>query len=278
MLYLREDFKIAWKGKDPQTLLETMDGEVYRALEARRTFRFELNGEGFFAKVHGGVGWFEIFENLIRLRKPVLGARNEWEALNKLHELGIDTMTPVGFGECGYNPATQHSFLITEELTNMVTLEDFCANWKKKPPAFALRLALVKKLAEISRTIHDNGINHRDYYLCHFMMPNETSPNPAALKLYMIDLHRAQIRITTPTRWRIKDISGLYFSAMDAGVHRKDIFRFIQTYTGLPLREALKQYESEWEAIDEKALKLYQRMVRKGIPTGGSVAKDDSTS
>ena len=211
MLYLRDDLKRAWQGKDPHDLLETMDGEVYRALEARRTFRFVVNKKGFFAKVHGGVGWYEIIENLLRFRLPILGAKNEWVALNKLHELGVDTMTPVGFGQKGKNPASQRSFLITEELADMVTLEDFCADWKTNPPAFALRLAVVKKLAEVSRKIHDNGINHRDYYLCHFMMPNLAKPDPRQLKFYLIDLHRAQVRNNTPLRWRIKDISGFIF-------------------------------------------------------------------
>ncbi|MFK0573752.1 lipopolysaccharide core heptose(I) kinase RfaP, partial [Endozoicomonas sp.] len=248
MLYLRDDLKKAWQGQDPQQLLENMDGEVYRALEARRTFRFELNGKGFFAKVHGGVGWFEIFENYIRLRKPVLGARHEWEALNKLHDIGIDTMTPVGFGETGRNPAAQRSFLVTEELKDMVTLEDFCKPWKTTPPPFRLRLAIVVKLAEISKKMHGNGINHRDYYLCHFMMPDLSKPDPDNLMFYMIDLHRAQLREITPLRWVIKDLSGLYYSAMDIGITRKDIFRFIKIYTGLPLREALTQHLSMWRA------------------------------
>ncbi|MFK0574025.1 MAG: lipopolysaccharide core heptose(I) kinase RfaP, partial [Endozoicomonas sp.] len=61
----------------------------------------------------------------------------------------------------------------------------------------------------------------------------------------------------------IKDLSGLYYSAMDIGITRKDIFRFIKIYTGLPLREALTQHLSMWRAIEEKANKLYQRMERK---------------
>ena len=267
MLYLREDFKKAWEGQNPQELLETMDGEVYRALEARRTFRFELNGSGFFAKVHGGVGWGEILENLIRFRKPVLGARNEWEALERLHSLHIDTMTPVAYGETGANPATRRSFLVTEELKDMITLEDFCKPWDKTPPPFRLKLAMLNKLAGISKTIHDNGLNHRDYYLCHFMMPDVPSPDPDNLTFYMIDLHRAQLRDVTPLRWRIKDISGLYYSAMDVGITRNDLFRFIKIYTGLPLREALTQHEPIWQAIDQKAQKLYQRMARKLQPS-----------
>ena len=263
MLYLRDDFKKAWQDKDPHQLLEEIDGEVYRDLEARRTFRFELNGSGFFAKVHRGIGWFEIIENLVRFRLPVLGARNEWEALNKLHELGIKTMTPVAFGEKGQNPAKQHSFLVTEELADMWTLEDFCDQWKSVPPAFSLKQAMVRKLAEITRVMHENGINHRDYYLCHFMLPKSPAPEPDNLNFYLIDLHRAQIRENLPDRWRLKDLSGLYFSAMDYGFTCRDLYRFIKVYTDLPLREALNQFGPMWRKIEAKSSALYDRMERK---------------
>ncbi|MRI31611.1 lipopolysaccharide core heptose(I) kinase RfaP [Endozoicomonas sp. OPT23] len=263
MLYLRDDFKQAWQGKDVQAFLETMDGEVFRELEARRTFRFEFNGKGYFAKVHMGVGWKEILESILRLRRPVLGARDEWEALTKLKSIGVETMTTVGFGEAGFNPAKQRSFLITEELENMITLEDFCETWKENPPSVKLKWAIVQKLAEISKVMHDNGMNHRDYYLCHFMMPKEGFPDNKPIQFYMIDLHRAMIHQNLPERWRLKDLSGLYFSAMDYGFTSRDILRFLKIYSGLPLREALSSYKTILSAIEHKAHKLYRRMERK---------------
>ena len=263
MLYLREDIKKHWQGKNPQELLENLEGEVYRALEARRTFRFEIDGNGFFAKVHGGIGWKEIFGNLVRFRLPVLGARNEWQALNKLRELGISTMTPVAFGETGKNPATLRSFLVTEELKDMVTLEDYCESWKVAPPEPRLKFALIKRLAEISRQMHDSGMNHCDYYLCHFMMSARVVPDPENLSLFMIDLHRARIRSILPERWRVKDLAGLYYSAMDYGITRRDIYRFLTVYTGLPLRDVFSRYNKMLEKIEEKAVALYKRMERK---------------
>ncbi|AMO54717.1 heptose kinase [Endozoicomonas montiporae] len=262
-LYLREDFEQAWKGKDPHTLLDSMDGEVFRELEARRTFRFEQNGLGYFAKVHRGVGWGEIFENLLRLRMPVLGARNEWAALQKLQALDLKTMVPVAYGERGCNPAKIHSFLVTEELRDMITLEDLGEEWKQTPPDCGLKRTIISKLATISRTLHDNGVNHRDYYLCHFMFNRNQLSKPESLDFYLIDLHRAQIRPQLPDRWRLKDISGLYFSAMEYGLTQRDSFRFIKTYTGLPLKEALKKYAKLWKKIESKAEKLQKRMERK---------------
>ncbi len=267
-LYLRDDFKQAWQNQNVYQLLSTMEGETFRDVEARRTFRFEFQGKGFFAKVHKGTGWKEIAENLLRFRKPVLGARNEWDALNKLHALGIDTMTPVAFGETGNNPARQQSFLVTEELSNMSSLEELCEQWKDKPPCIHLKRALIDKLADISHTLHNNGINHRDYYFCHFLAAAGSfeafrQGDKKALKFYLIDLHRAQIRDSLPDRWRIKDLSGLYYSAMDYGFTQRDIYRFIKRYTGLSLREALNKHFLLWKKSEEKAKKLYTRMIRK---------------
>jgi len=69
--------------------------------------------------------------------------------------------------------------------------------------------------------MHENGANHRDYYLCHFLLDlPENDLNQ--MKLYMIDLHRMQLRRKTPLRWTVKDIAGLYFSSMDIGIKRGD--------------------------------------------------------
>ncbi|PJE78685.1 Lipopolysaccharide core heptose(I) kinase RfaP [invertebrate metagenome] len=272
MTYLRDDLKQVWQGQDIHELLTRLDGVEYRKLEARRTFRFEINGQGFFAKVHHGIGWGEIIDNLIRGRKPVLGADNEWQALNRLHELGIDTMTPVAFDKKGLNPAQQHSYLVTEELKNMTSLEDVCKHWNNNPPPLPLKRAFIKKLATISRQLHDHGINHRDYYLCHFLMPNtllttdgqlRQDCSPDDLRFYLIDLHRAQLRETTPERWRIKDLSGLYYSAMECGLNHHDLLRFIRIYTQQPLKKTLAQNADFWQKVARKAEKLYVRMDRK---------------
>jgi heptose I phosphotransferase len=100
------------------------------------------------------------------------------------------------------------------------------------------------------------------------MMPASPSPDPDNLTFYLIDLHRAQIREKTPDRWRLKDLSGLYFSAMDCGLTQRDIFRFIKAYSNLPLRDALQKYHTLLSRIESKAVKLYKRMERKADSTG----------
>lgn len=81
-LEVGEPFRSLWSGNDPFVAVEALKGEVFRELEARRTLRTEVDGRGYFVKIHRGVGWAEILKNLISLRLPVLGAGNEWRANN----------------------------------------------------------------------------------------------------------------------------------------------------------------------------------------------------
>src|SRR5690606_734405 len=113
--------------------------------EGRRTLRFEAGGHGYFLKLHQGVGWGEIIKNLLQLRLPVIGARNEYQAIRALERLGLATLTIAGYGERGWNPARRLSFLVTDELADVVSLEDYCRPWREQPPAPALRQQLIRR-------------------------------------------------------------------------------------------------------------------------------------
>uniref|UniRef100_A0A1I7YB18 DUF885 domain-containing protein n=1 Tax=Steinernema glaseri TaxID=37863 RepID=A0A1I7YB18_9BILA len=70
-----------WAGRDAFDAVEALQGEVYRELEGRRTLRTEVEGNGYFVKIHRGIGWGEIFKNLFTAKLPVLGAGQEWQAI-----------------------------------------------------------------------------------------------------------------------------------------------------------------------------------------------------
>ena len=269
MLYLNKEFKKLWVDKDPFEEVDKLEGEIFRSIKNRRTLRFEVDGKSYFLKLHKNIGWKEILKNLIQLKKTAVGAKSEWLGINRLKELNIHTMTPVAYGLKGINPAHQYSFIITENLKNTVSLEDFCKNWQKNPPSFALKLALLKYVTHVTCTLHTNNINHRDYYLCHFLLEcpdGAGSIDPENIIAYLIDLHRTQIRKKTPVRWFIKDVSGIYFSSMDIGLTRNDLFRFIKGYSGKSLRRALHEDKYFWRAVTKKAKRTYKRDFGK-LPT-----------
>jgi heptose I phosphotransferase len=230
--------------------------EVYRSREGRVTLRFAFRGRSFFLKLHRGIGWREICKNLVQLRLPVISASNEYRAVSALRQLGVDTLTVSAYARQGFNPGAVHSMIVTEDLEGTVSLEDYCADWARRPPPPGVRLRLLRKLADSARRMHGAGINHRDFYLCHFHL-DPASLASARLRCYLIDLHRAQLRRHTPLRWRIKDLAGLYFSAMDCGLGRRDLWRFMHYYSAGGLAQALGPDRGLWQQVARQALQLY---------------------
>ncbi|MCK9535740.1 MAG: lipopolysaccharide core heptose(I) kinase RfaP [Pseudomonas sp.] len=263
-LKLDEPFASLWAGQDAFVAVEQLQGEVYRELEARRTLRTEVAGRGYFVKIHRGIGWAEIFKNWLTAKTPVLGAEQELIAIERLQQHKIDTMTAVGFGMRGSNPARQHSFIITEELAPTISLEDYSLDWRTQPPEPRLKRALISRVAQMVGGMHRAGVNHRDCYICHFLLHTDQPVSADSFRLSVIDLHRAQTREHTPKRWRNKDLAALYFSALDIGLTRRDKLRFLREYFQQPLLEILHDEAVLLAWLESKAAKLYARKERYG--------------
>jgi len=269
ILVLRDVFKSTWQDKDAFQCVAEITGDEIRNKEGRRTLKFDFASGVYYLKFHTGVGWFEIAKNLSQLKWPVVGATNEWEAINLLLKLGVDTLDPVAYGKKGLNPAKQCSFIITKELTGTFSLAKYCETWPEERPAFLLKKAIIAKLAQTARTMHEAGMNHRDLYLCHFLLDISNgikNVEPDALKFHVVDLHRAQRRKQVPLRWRVKDVASLYFSAMDIGLTKTDWLRFIQIYTGKTVRQTFKDDAIFWRLVRKRAEQLYFRDFKRPAP------------
>ncbi len=260
---LREPLATLWQGEDVFARVGDLKGRVVREKEGRRTSRCAIGGRYYFLKHHTGVGWREILKNLLQLRLPVVDASNEWRAMNRLAELDIGTLEPVAWGRRGRDPARRESFLITRERREVETLEDLTRDWPVAPPPPAFRRAIIHRVAAISRRLHGAGINHRDLYLCHFWLDTSRGDplalSPETLHLFLVDLHRAQIRRRVPKRWRVKDLASLYFSALDAGLTRRDVLRFLRVYFPGSLRRTLRGERLLLRRVAARARQLYRR-------------------
>lgn len=272
-LFLRDDIARAWSGRDAFECVAAIEGDVYRNREGRRTLRFSQNGREYFLKHHRGVGWKEIAKNLTQAKKPVLGAAQEYAAIERLHEAGIDTLSVAAFGERGLDPSCRESFLITDSLTGTISLEDLFEGLAQTRPDARMRRALLRGVASIARRMHDAGVNHRDFYLCHFLM-NESavSAGDPTAALHLIDLHRSQVRRRVPSRWRVKDLGGLYFSGARCGFSRRDLYRFVEEYAGRPWHEELRRNGGFWQRVRREGDKIYRRYYEKepAFPLGFS--------
>ena len=264
-LELDDFFRRLWAPPaDPFSEVRALAGEEFRRVKTRRTFRVEIAGRGYFVKHHLGVGWGEIFKNLLSGKLPVLGALDEYRALLELKRLGVPTMTPGACGCRGWDPAHLESFLVTEELAGMVDLETLCSNWRTSPPPSQLRHVLIRAVAESAGKMHRGGINHRDCYICHYLTPREGAD--FGKRVYVIDLHRAQLRKRVPRRYLVKDLAGLCFSAFDAGLTRRDALRFIRSYSGRKLRAEFSENAALWRSVLRCAGKLYFKEFHRPAP------------
>jgi heptose I phosphotransferase len=201
---------------------------------------------------------------LYRLRKPVVSARTEWEGAAILSAAGVRVPKVLGKGERGRYPHAIESFVVLNALKNCETLEHFKHGWMGFTASrwVALKRALIDEVARMGQTMHSQGINHRDFYINHFLINRDLIRNwqpGQSIPLNLIDLHRVQHRPQVPQRWLVKDLASLLFSAMDIGLTSADTARYLRIYLGADWKASLRKNTKLWQAIIQRAIKLYHR-------------------
>ena len=236
--------KTLGEGESSDTFAKTMQlqGKAFRDVPGRKTMQCALAGKSYFIKQHFGVGWGEIFKNLFSFKKPILGAMTEVVAIQKLDEIGIATTPLVAYGQRGCNPASMQSFVMTEDLGDIVTVEDLCADWQEKSAQF--KQDLIQAMAQLAAKLHGAGLCHRDFYLCHFVL-KKVELAQGHLNLYLIDLHRMLQGQPSNGSAVMKDIAGFYFSAKQYGLSAEDLAQFKQHY--------LPQSEQFWQQVEARS-------------------------
>ncbi|MDE0694048.1 MAG: lipopolysaccharide core heptose(I) kinase RfaP [Gammaproteobacteria bacterium] len=253
-VWVRDDLAGALAG-DPFAALEGMSKDTVRRADNRHTFRMEDGDSAYFVKMHEGVGWRQILEDLLTLKRPVVDAGNECAACRRLAQVGIRAPRVAAFGVRGANPATRQSFVVCDALEGFVSLTEVAGRWRGHPPAPSLRWQLTRELARLVRALHDAGVNHRDLYFDH-VLANSTALQDGRVELALIDLHRAGLRRRVPRRWLLRDLAALSFSAAYEGATRTDQFRFLRHYTaGSPAR-ALRSGPRFWRTVAQRAARL----------------------
>ena len=266
-LYLRDDLARVWADADPFEQAATLTGDVYRAVANRRTLRFEAGGRAYFAKVHGAAGWREILKNLLTLRLPVIGARNEYQACRHLAAAGVAAPSVAAFGERGTSPARRFSFVVCDALEGCDSLEDVLGSWREELPTPTRKRALVRAVAAFAAAMHGAGVLHRDFYVCHLLLDRDAW-RQGAIRLAVIDLHRARVYGRIPRRWLRRDLAALLYSVLDAPLTRRDWLRFLEAYRGRPWRDVLSREAKLWDAVHQRALSLHDKGRRKGLVDG----------
>lgn len=255
-------------------------GESYRAVKSRSTLKIAINNHNYFIKKHWPVSLKEIIKNIISFKNPFTSAITEYRAINKLKSLKINTLDVAGFAECGrVNPK---SFIISKSIEPNLELDKLCMRFVDHSRYYKLKRVIISVVAQYTRRLHLNGMNHRDYYLCHYLYNNKhgisqiknlldnfNNQSMSALldninkNIYLIDLHRMQMRKQVPIRYLMKDLVALLFSVRDLKLTKADKLRFIKIYMNISNKNKFKTFLRKeltfWQRVSKKSLLLREK-------------------
>jgi heptose I phosphotransferase len=219
-----------------EAFMECKHGKVVKqAVRERSTVRLLLadgNSESaFFLKRHWAPPWKEYLKHLAGFSWPS-SALNEWRAILRFHEMRLPTMIPVAAGQKRDRLGlVNQSFVLTREIKNAERLDGYLARWSGAPLTrrkIRKKRMLTDRLASLTRMMHASGLNHRDYYLCHvFIREGEQEKD---FELFVLDLHRVDIRRSVGRRWVVKDLAALNYSSRNLPVNVTDRVRFLTVY------------------------------------------------
>lgn len=186
----------------------------------------------------------------------------EYEQSRRLADAHVPAPRPVAFAE-RMRARFEHGSAV---LVERVEGEAFGRVWAAaeredaRTTRGAARHDVTRRLARFVAAFHGTGFCHRDLYLCHvFVELDFSAARPPRFAL--IDLARTHKPRLRRTRWLIKDLAQLDFSARDLGASRTDRFRFLLTYLGLEPRAP----RARWYArrVARKSDGILRRELRK---------------
>jgi len=162
----------------------------------------------------------------------------EWQHLVWAEAEGFPVPRPVAAGQLAGPWFKLQGFLAVEELHGMLPLHQAVPLAAERMPAAAFarwKRGLVGELARLARDLHQRRVFHKDFYFCHFYVPEHftrAAPETWVNRVFLIDLHRlCRHRLTAPW-WQVKDLAQLLYSSEVEGVTARDRVRFWKLYRG----------------------------------------------
>jgi len=221
---------------DYDTILNYEKNQVIKSTKKKRTiYKLHLLSEdpphSFYLKHYKAPTLKDLIKSFLQLEKPKT-ALVELNNIIMFHFLGIPTSIPVMAGIKRGFLYWGDSLLLTEALLDTVPVDQFIKE-KYTPPidlkGLIQKRRLIYKIAELTRKMHNEGICHRDLYLCHILIIEKDSRD---IDLFIMDLHRVFRPRWKRIRWIVKDLASLYYSSPREAITNTDYIRFLKHYFG----------------------------------------------
>jgi heptose I phosphotransferase len=215
----------------------------------------------FYLKRHHRLPWWRGWLALLRPQTGWSPAAQEWRHLHWARAQGFPVPNAVAVGENIGPWGTLRSFLAVEELTGMLPLHEAIPLARKKldPRTFRQwKRALTGEMARLARALHGRRVFHKDFYLCHFYVPEELTGQLAQWRgqVHLIDLHRLAHHPLAWPIYQLKDLAQLLYSSQTPGVTVRDQLEFWRCYLG-------SKHETIANRLLRLAIKLKWRRYRR---------------
>jgi hypothetical protein len=224
-----DDFNSVWRYQE---------GETVKSIKARSVIRIKLQVQNkeriFYLKRHNpefiGIRGLLVF----LFSKWVLPqGRKEFINICDFRKSNLATVIPVVAGEKRFRFFWVESFLITEDYSPFISMEDL---FRDMPEFFTgaegetRKKNLLNKIALFARKMHQSGFNHLDFNATHILLSYENGLNVP--KLALLDLQRVVRRRFFKYRWMIKSLARLNYTLPDNIFNTEDRISILQFYKG----------------------------------------------
>jgi hypothetical protein len=235
-------------------------GETAKTLKERSVIRFEVEDidatKAFYLKRHNlsFIGLKRLFF-LFFPDKAVSEGIKEFKNICDFRKKKLATVVPVAAGEKFVNFFWVESFLLTEDFSPFISLEDFV---KKQPEFFTSRNGkarkqnLLKAIAVFARRMHAQGLNHRDFNTTHILVRYNAAYHRPELAVF--DLQRVDKARFFRFRWIIKSLARVNYSLPKHIFSNKDIIYLFKAYKGKEKIGFLDR--CQWSWINRKTEKI----------------------
>ena len=196
----------------------------------RSRIKFEINSPPttLFLKRYEKPPVLTQLKNWLQNKKRISCGLLDVQSASKLTAAGINTPKTIAYGRQWGVLFEKRSFSVTEKIPNAESLERRLPDYFPSPATIEyikLRRAFIARLADFVRGFHRTGCRHRDLYLSHIFYSDNG-------RFHLIDLARCFKPSLFAGRFRIKDLTQLFYSAPARYISSTDRLRFYLRLTG----------------------------------------------
>lgn len=254
---VRSQSEPAWKAAAgsnwTERILSLPVTDDYHEKQGRSTGRWIIpngNGLSVYLKRHYRLAWWQRVLATLDPRGDWSPASREMRNLLLARAKGVLVPCPVAMAEFIGPWFRLQSALAVAELKGMLPLHiaiPLARRHLEAPRFRRWKDGLIDAVVGIALRLHHSHCFHKDFYLCHFYLPEEDTrripPEGFRSRLYLIDLHRLRRHKWWSWYWQVKDLAQLLYSSEVDGITPRDRIRFWRLYRGRKRNTAARWME-----------------------------------